>query len=220
MNGGRVKARLIILGVLSAVLALTAALALWMIQGARVGGGGADERPLEGLKVFGTVPPFSLIEQSGKPVTREDLTGKVWIANFFYTHCPATCPLQTANMARLQRDLTDVQDLRLVSVTIDPERDTPAVLSEYADRYGADPARWLLLTGEKEAIYRLARSGGGAVRRSIGPRGYRRGENAPGGARSIGPMPGGSPIRSSPSAQGSGRTYRSSGQRGAHPTLS
>ncbi len=98
--------------------------------------------------------------------------------------------------------------------------DTPAVLSEYADRYGADPARWLLLTGEKEAIYRLARSGGGAVRRSIGPRGYRRGENAPGGARSIGPMPGGSPIRSSPSAQGSGRTYRSSGQRGAHPTLS
>ena len=159
MNDGKVKTRLILLGALAAGLAVTAALTLWMAQSSRVGGGSVDERPLEGLQVFGTVPSFSLIERSGQRVTREGLMGKIWIANFIYTNCPDTCPLQTANMAQLQRDLEDVKDLRLVSITVDPEHDTPLVLREYANRYGADPNRWRFLTGEKEAIYRLAHEG-------------------------------------------------------------
>lgn len=159
MNGGKAKTRLILLGGLAAALAVTAALAFWMAQSTRVGGGSVDERPLEGLQTFGIVPPFSLTERSGRQVTPEDLTGKVWIVNFFYTHCPDTCPLQSAQIAKLQADFAEEKDLRLISITVDPERDTPAVLREYADRFGADPARWLFLTGEKEAIYWLAREG-------------------------------------------------------------
>lgn len=159
VNDGKAKTRLILLGALAAGLAVTAALTFWMAQSSRVGGGSVDEHPLEGLQVFGTVPSFSLIERSGQRVTREELMGKVWVANFIYTDCPDTCPLQTANMAQLQRDLGDVKDLRLVSITVDPEHDTPPVLREYANRYGADPNRWLFLTGEKDAIYRLAHEG-------------------------------------------------------------
>lgn len=145
--------------VLAVGVAFVASLAWWTGLGSRAAVGTKEEHPLEGLQVFGTVPPFSLIERSGKPVTRDDLTGKVWIVNFFYTHCPDTCPLQSAQMARLQADFAAEKDLRLVSITVDPERDTRRVLSEYANRYGADLARWLFLTGEKAAIYRLAQDG-------------------------------------------------------------
>jgi len=140
-------------------VAFVAGLGWWMGLGSKANVASTDERPLEGLQVFGTVPPFSLVERSGERVTREDLMGEVWIVNFIYTHCPDTCPLQTANMALLQRDLEDVRNLRLVSITVDPERDIPPVLKEYADRYKADPNRWLFLTGEKDAIYRLAQEG-------------------------------------------------------------
>lgn len=159
MNGGKVKSRLVMLTGSAAGLAVAALLLLWMVQGAPRKGGSRDDQPLEGLQVFDTVPPFSLVERSGKPVTRDDLIGKVWIANFIYTHCPDTCPLQTAEMARLQSALTTETDLRLVSITVDPQRDTPAVLTQYANRYGADPNRWLFLTGEKAAIYHLAQDG-------------------------------------------------------------
>lgn len=159
MNGGKVKSRLVMLVGSAAVLAVAALLVLWIVQGAPPKGGSRDDRPLEGLQVFGTVPPFSLIERSGKPVTRDDLIGKVWIANFIYTHCRDTCPLQSAEMARLQSALTTETDLRLISITVDPNRDTPAVLTQYANRYGADPNRWLFLTGEKAAIYHLAQEG-------------------------------------------------------------
>lgn len=130
---------------------------LWYWQGLwpRVGG----ERPLEGLGNFGTVPAFALTERSGRGVTREDLRGLVWITNFFYTNCPDTCPLQSAKMARLQQDVDDLSDVRLVSISVDPEHDTPDVLRDYAQRFGADPERWLFLTGDKTAIYRLAQEG-------------------------------------------------------------
>jgi len=114
---------------------------------------------LETLGVYGEVPDFSLTERSGRRVTLADLRGKVWIANFIYTQCTETCPLQSAVVARLQTEFGQEEDLRLVSITVDPERDTPAVLSRYAERYAADPVRWLFLTGDKGAIYRLAKDG-------------------------------------------------------------
>jgi len=113
----------------------------------------------ETLGVYGEVPDFSLTERSGRRVTRVDLLGKAWVANFIYTQCTETCPLQTARLARLQSEFAGERDLRLVSITVDPKRDTPAVLSRYAERYGADPVRWLFLTGEKGAIFRLAKEG-------------------------------------------------------------
>lgn len=111
------------------------------------------------LPVHGSVPDFSLIERSGRMVDRRALLGKVWVANFIYTRCSETCPLQSAEMARLQAELAAEPDVRLVSITVDPKRDTPRVLSRYASRFRADRDRWLFLTGEPGAIYRLAREG-------------------------------------------------------------
>ena len=122
-------------------------------------GPGARKTSLEGLDQYGLVPDFSLIERSGRQVTLADLLGKVWIANFFYTECTDTCPLQSANMARLQDELAGEAGVRLVSISVDPEHDTPEVLSEYAVRFGANPDRWLFFTGAREAIYRLAIKG-------------------------------------------------------------
>ena len=111
------------------------------------------------LPVYGTVPDFSLIERSGRQVEKADLQGQIWIANFIFTNCPDQCPMMTAQMAQLQTALSHVHDVRLVSFTVDPERDTPEVLSEYAKYFGADHDRWLFLTGAKEAIHDLAREG-------------------------------------------------------------
>jgi cytochrome oxidase Cu insertion factor (SCO1/SenC/PrrC family) len=130
----------------------------------RVGG----ESPLEHLGNFGLVPEFAFIERSGRLVTRTDLQGLVWIGNFFYTSCPDTCPLQSARMARLQGDLADARDVRLVSISVDPEHDTPAVLRDYAQRFGADAERWLFLTGDKAAIYHLAQQGFQRIGKSNG----------------------------------------------------
>ena len=108
---------------------------------------------------YGSVPLFSFIERSGQKVERVEFLGRIWVVDLIYTHCPDTCPLQSAEMARLQAELVNETDIRLVSITVDPARDTLAVLSRYAKRFGADPKRWLFLTGEKEAIYRFVQEG-------------------------------------------------------------
>ena len=105
------------------------------------------------------VPEFSLIERSGKKVALADLRGKVWIADFVYTSCTDTCPYQTADMARLQDRWRDQSDLRLVSFSVDPERDTPKVLARYAGRFKADSRRWLFLTGSRADLERLVEDG-------------------------------------------------------------
>ena len=110
-------------------------------------------------RIYGAVPEFSFVERSGRQVRLSDLRGKVWIANFFYSQCTETCPIQTANMAALQNEFAREPDVRFVSISVDPEHDTPAFLSEYARRYNADPERWLFVTGVKDEIYRLASDG-------------------------------------------------------------
>lgn len=114
---------------------------------------------LEDLEIYGTVPPFSLIERSGRPITLKDLQGRVWVANFIYTQFTETCPTQSLQISRLQMEFPTEPDLRLVSITVDPERDTSEVLKRYAERYQADPERWVFLTGPKRAIYNLAADG-------------------------------------------------------------
>jgi len=128
----------------------------WYGLGPRAGG---DASPLERLGNFGTVPDFALMERSERRITRTDLLGLLWVVNFFYTDCPDTCPLQSARMARLQHDFSAERDVRLVSISVDPAHDTPAVLRDYAQRFGADAERWLFLTGDRATIYRLAQQG-------------------------------------------------------------
>jgi len=113
--------------------------------------------PTDALPDRGEVADFTLQSQTGAQVTRADLLGKVWIADFIFTHCAGPCPRMTADLARIAGDLTSFPDLRLVSFSVDPERDTPAVLAEYARGYSADNARWFFLTGDKAAIFKLAK---------------------------------------------------------------
>jgi len=105
------------------------------------------------------LPEFSLLERGGKKIALADLRGKIWIADFIYTSCADTCPFQTADMARLQDRWRNESDLRLVSFSVDPEHDTPRVLSRYAGRFKADPLRWLFVTGERRQIVRLVEDG-------------------------------------------------------------
>ena len=108
---------------------------------------------------LGTLPAFDLVERRQAPLRLDDLRGKVWVANFMYTSCVEVCPLQSAEMARLQTAFADHADLRLVSISVDPEHDTPAVLTAYAENFRADPERWFFATGDPDAVARLAQEG-------------------------------------------------------------
>lgn len=104
------------------------------------------------------LPDFELVNRDGRAVTLQDLAGAPWIADFIFTRCPASCPMMTARMARLNRDLPADLDVRLVSISVDPEHDTPAVLQRYAESFDA-PERWLFLTGDGRQIFRLSTEG-------------------------------------------------------------
>ena len=147
----------VLVGGTALALAVSVAMVAW--TGRPVGTPTRGTSTLDAVGDFGSVPDFSLVERTGRRVTLADLRGKVWLANFIYTQCTETCPLQSAEVARLQREFGEARDLRFVSITVDPEHDKPAVLREYASRYQADPERWLFLTGSKAAIYALAKDG-------------------------------------------------------------
>src|SRR6266849_6970962 len=110
-----------------AVIAI-AAFAAWpgVVHRGRALDGG--EVSLEKLDVYGEVPDFSLVERRGRRVGRADLLGKVWVLDFIYTECTETCPIQSLQFARLEREFPDAADLRLVSITVDPVHDTPEIL--------------------------------------------------------------------------------------------
>jgi protein SCO1/2 len=113
----------------------------------------------EGLPTIGTVPDFSLTNQFGRRVTLEDLRGHVWVADIIFTRCPGPCEKMTREMSRLQSALPEGDSVKLVSLTADPEFDTPEVLKEYGEKFGARPDRWHFLTGGKTDIYGLATRG-------------------------------------------------------------
>jgi protein SCO1/2 len=100
------------------------------------------------------VPDFSLTERSGAQLTAASLKGKVWIADFFYTTCPGPCPMLSSRLSDIQKLIGNDDRVRLVSISTDPEKDTPAVLQQYAERFQASE-RWLFLTGDKAQIYDL-----------------------------------------------------------------
>jgi protein SCO1/2 len=111
------------------------------------------------LPVWGSVPGFRLITQDGRALALDDLRGKVWVANFFFTSCAGICPIMQANMQKVQEAFARNPRVQLVSVTVDPERDTVQVLDRYARQRGAPSDQWHFLTGEKSLIYHLAREG-------------------------------------------------------------
>lgn len=142
----RQLSRLVWVGVAlcAALLLLTLAVAMLRTPGAR---------PLPAL---GQVSDFTLTNQLGQPVTLADLRGRVWVADIIFTRCAGPCPRMTRQMKELQGALPASGSTRLVTLTTDPEFDTPAVLDRYAKRFGADPQRWQFLTGTKTQIAGLA----------------------------------------------------------------
>lgn len=112
----------------------------------------------QSLPVLGAVENFNLTERSGASFTEADLKNHIWIADFIFTSCGGPCPRMSARMSQLQTALNHAEEVRLVSFTVDPERDTPEVLSRYANRYEADSDKWVFLTGDKGEIYDFARA--------------------------------------------------------------
>jgi protein SCO1/2 len=105
------------------------------------------------------LPSYSLLDQDGRPFTPAEARGSVWIVSFIFTRCPSICPLLTAKMKKLTEQTGDVAGLRFVSISVDPENDTPQVLGEYARKAGADPARWRFVTGDQREIERTVTEG-------------------------------------------------------------
>ena len=116
---------------------------------ALVGVSCADRAP---LPVLGLVPEFQLTSQTGAPLSRKDLYGKIWVADFIFTNCTGPCPMMSSQMGRLQKATSDLADLRLVSFSVDPERDTPTVLAAYGKHFLAKPGRWFFLTGARSDL--------------------------------------------------------------------
>ena len=109
--------------------------------------------------VLGSVPEFAFTEATGTALRRSNLLGKVWIASFIFTRCAEVCPVTMHQEVRLQAELPRRDDLRLVSFSVDPDWDSPKVLTDYARIFGADRSRWLFVTGDRRQIYRLAIDG-------------------------------------------------------------
>ena len=110
------------------------------------------------LPAYETVPNFELVNQDGQPFGSAQLAGKIWIADFIFTSCRGPCPIISTRMSELQKPL-EKSDVRLVSFTVDPEKDTPEVLRTYAGKLNARPGRWDFLTGPRAAIYSLSKDG-------------------------------------------------------------
>ena len=107
------------------------------------------------LPELGTIAPFEFTDQTGKSFASSQLKGKVWVADFFFTNCPGPCPRMSNQLRRVQEATANLAAVRLVSITVDPDRDTPAALEAFAKRYQATPGRWTFLTGRKDLIRNL-----------------------------------------------------------------
>ena len=144
------KKRLIVLGVGALALLIIFGGSLWNWHLARKAG----------PEALGRVPEFTLPAATSAGDTTlgsSDLRGHPWIANFIFTHCSGPCPLMSSKMADFQKNLPE--SVRLVSFTVDPERDDLSVLSDYARRFEADPTRWFFVRADKPALYKLVFEG-------------------------------------------------------------
>ncbi|HEV2806421.1 MAG TPA: SCO family protein [Chthoniobacterales bacterium] len=131
---------------------LTAAVLFWLRQ---LQVQALSNRP---LPAYGNVPSFDLVNQDAQPFGSSQLAGKIWIADFIFTTCRGPCPIISTRMSELQKPL-EKTDVRFVSFSVDPEKDTPPVLRAYADKLRKEPFRWDFLTGSVDAIASISRDG-------------------------------------------------------------
>jgi len=109
------------------------------------------------LVEIGPAPAFELTDQNNKKISNKDYDGKVYVLEFFFSTCPTICPKMNANMIQLQDEYYGKPDFGIVSITINPENDTPAVLKAHADKLGVKHYNWHMLTGDRKYIYNIAK---------------------------------------------------------------
>lgn len=101
------------------------------------------------------VPDFELVDQNSKKITNKDMLGKVYLVEFFYSTCPTICPVMNANMKNIDKEIND-PNFGIISISIDPENDTPEILKQHAEKIGATDPNWHFLTGDRDYIGNLA----------------------------------------------------------------
>ena len=111
------------------------------------------------LPVLGTIPEFYFTDSRDKKISRADLNGKVWVADFIFTTCTMACPVLTGNMNLVHKEFQNNDDVRIVSISVYPEYDTPEVLKKYASQYDANTNRWHFLTGPEENVQNVIKNG-------------------------------------------------------------
>jgi protein SCO1 len=146
MNRSEKRIEWIVWGGLILIMAAVAGFFAWSRLGT----------PSVPMPVLGQISDFTLTNQNNEPVSLATLRGKVWVADIIFTRCPGPCAKMTRRLAELQKVLLASKPVQLVTLTSDPDYDTPAVLKRYAERFGADPTRWWFLTGPKKEIRELA----------------------------------------------------------------
>lgn len=110
-----------------------------------------------GYSTIHAIPPFQFIDQEGNTVTEKTFAGKVYVANFFYTACPGICKQLTTHLGLVQRAFLRDDRVMILSHSVTPESDNVGRLRQYARAFGVLPAKWRLVTGNKEQVYQVAR---------------------------------------------------------------
>jgi len=108
---------------------------------------------------YHTIPEFRLVNEKGDTLSSEQLKGKIYVTDFFFTSCPGICPKMTNQLKRVQESFSGNNDIKIVSISVDPTHDTPEELTKYAKLNGANSDQWYFLTGNKDSIYTLAQQG-------------------------------------------------------------
>lgn len=109
------------------------------------------------LDTIHTIAPFSFIDQNGDTISDKTTANKIYVADFFFTACPGICPRLTKNLKMVQDAFINDDEVLLLSHSVTPGKDIPAVLKRYADNYEVVSSKWHLLTGNKDSIYTIAR---------------------------------------------------------------
>ena len=109
------------------------------------------------ISKYHTISDFSFTNQNGKSITQKDYEGKVYIADFFFTSCKSICPKMTTNLVEVQKAFLDNSKVKLLSFSVMPDIDSVSVLKEYAKINSVIDSKWNLVTGDKKAIYAMAR---------------------------------------------------------------
>lgn len=119
--------------------------------------GGTDKNEL-GEEKQHVVSGFSFINQQGKNISESYIKNKIWVADYFFTHCGSICPKMTNHLKLVQQEFKKDEDVKILSFTVDPERDSAQQLKKYGTIYNVDESQWQLLTGDKKELYRFARN--------------------------------------------------------------